>query len=334
MNERSQNMSPIDIGFDDLNAVVLIADVFGDIIYTNQAVKTIYGLDPEDVLGNGWWELTSKNKKEAAKRKKVMALLAQEKKDLGPYNLLTRPFQKSNGEVIWTQWTNTLISDNRILGLGQDVTEKKELEDALIQKNKEADLLLQEVYHRVNNNLQVILSLLHLEFENVSDQDALDALLKSQNRIHAMASLHKALYESNEIAHVDFLTYIKKLISHVVSSYANHFNVEINTVYNCKELNTKKAINIGLILTELVTNSLKHAFKKEKSPRIDVHLYTDQQQNHCLVVHDNGAGMPEDFDPQNGNTLGFEILGSLVEEIDGELHVESSRGTKTTIIFS
>lgn len=333
-------MSHVDLSesvlLNSLNAVVLIANSSGEIIYANAAVKKIYHLEPEQILGSGWWTLTSTSEQEALKRQEIMIKIANQKIDAQPFNLLERPFKRDDGKIIWTQWTNSIISNNRVIGIAQDITEKKILEEQLKIKNNDNELLLQEIYHRVKNNLQIILSLLKFEFEDITDKQSINALNKTKARVHSMSLLHQQLCNLKVAEDFNLKKYIDSLLKEVFNLYGCEAEVVLTTTVLCKNISDKLIVNLGLLLVEIVSNALKHAFENKKLGTINVTINkeTINGQKTIITVEDNGKGINKDVDFNNPTSLGFEILNSLTEQVDGQLKLKSdSNGTKVTMEF-
>jgi len=328
--------APDDVSLDHINAVVLIADRDGNIIYANQAVERIYFLKPKEVLGNGWWTITSKNEEEARQRKSNVSRMARGELDLARFDLLERPYKRSDNVTVWTQWTNSRISGDRLIGIAQNITEKKGLEEKLEQKIKENELLLQEVYHRVKNNLQIIISLLKFEFEEIEDALTVKALKKTKSRIYSMSLIHHELHNHNEVAHVDFERYIENVLTKVFYLYAENKTVDLRTAVNCKGISAELAVNIGLILVELVANALQHGIPENNEGIIQVSIDYDKEKEseNLLTVWDNGIGIDPKIDPYVINSLGFEIITALTGQIDGKFDFNNvQKGTEAQIRF-
>ena len=206
---------------------------------------------------------------------------------------------------------------------------KKEINYSLKEKN----VLLKEIHHRVKNNMQIISSLLSLQTNYIDDNIALDVLKESQNRVKTMAMIHEKLYQSNDFVNIKFDDYILRLVSDLFYSYniqEDHIKPVIQ-VENVK-LNIETAVPCGLIISELVSNSLKYAFPEGKNGKMRVSLKR-HYNNYELTISDNGIGFPEDIDFRNTNSLGLQLVNTLVEQIDGEITLDYIQGTKFTIIF-
>jgi two-component sensor histidine kinase len=215
----------------------------------------------------------------------------------------------------------------------RDVTEQKELEIKLKNSIKEKELLLKEIHHRVKNNLQIVASIINLQSYNVKDPDVVQMFVESQNRIKAIALIHQKLYEGDTLTSINFENYIQDLISTLFYTYRVGNN-KINLIYDIEniEAGTDSAINLGLILNELISNGLKYAFPGDKSGEIKISIKTGADIV-TVIVEDNGVGFPEKLDFRNADSLGMQLLVSLTEQHNGEIELDRLHGTKFTLIF-
>lgn len=314
---------------DDINAIVLVADAKGNIVFGNKAIKTILGYNPEEVLGDGWWKLTE-NGQDVDARKTITAGLAQGSVNLNDRHLFEIQLPTKDGRLVWTQWTNTLTEDGLLVGIAQDITEKKALEEELIRKNRENELLLKEIHHRVKNNLQVITSLLNLQFNKIEDEQVVEALSKSKDRINSMALIHTKLYQSGNLAAINFGEYLDELTEIIAGSYAANDMIICTVKHSEATFEIDLSINLGLIITELVTNAYKHAFKGREKGLIEVEL-SHRNGEHQLIISDNGIGIVDDT--ISHQSLGLEIVEALTEQINGQMEVSSNGGLKYLITF-
>lgn len=214
-----------------------------------------------------------------------------------------------------------------------DITEKKKAEKEIIESLKEKEVLLKEIHHRVKNNLQVISSILNLQSSFVKDKKTLEILEESRNRIRSMAIIHENLYQTTNFSSIDFSSYLQNLCSNLISSYHLYRGtVQLHTELQGVELVLDQAIPCGLLVNELITNSLKYAFPGGRSGEISVQL-SEKSGLVNLKIGDDGIGMPEDYDILNSDTLGLQLVSTLVEQLDGEIKVDNSKGIKYLITF-
>jgi PAS domain S-box-containing protein len=245
-----------------------------------------------------------------------------------------------NGKWIWVQdrgKVSTWTDDGKPLilsGTHQEITERKQAEEQIKASLKEKETLLQEIHHRVKNNMSVISGLLHLQMNSTDNQIAKEALQDSQNRVQSMSMIHETLYRSDNLADIDLATYLSDLGKVVLQNYAIsktvHFKVKAESVM----IDSKLASTVGLIVNELIANSLKYAFTDDREGEILLELKSNKENGVELMVSDNGVGIPEGFDLKNADSLGLKLVKMLVEnQLDGSVDMEKSNGTKFTIKF-
>jgi PAS domain S-box-containing protein len=220
-----------------------------------------------------------------------------------------------------------------VSGIAHDITEKKIAEEQLKESLKEKEVLLKEVHHRVKNNLQVISSILNLQSSYIDDDKILSILKESQDRIKSMSFIHESLYQSNDFSKINFSEYIVSLSKNLVHSYS-YLDGLIDLEHEIEEvsLNLDTSIPCGLIVNELVSNALKYAFKDRLDGKIKINLSIDKKDV-VLVVSDNGVGFPKNINFRETNSLGLQLVTTLVEQIDGTIEMKSKKGTTYTIIF-
>jgi two-component sensor histidine kinase/sensor domain CHASE-containing protein len=207
-----------------------------------------------------------------------------------------------------------------------------ELEKAEEENKKQ--LLLKEIYHRVKNNLQIIISLLNLQSRKTKDKNVIEILTDSQNRIRSMALIHERLYKSKDLSGINIKEYIHDLANNLFHSYGVlSSRIKLNTDIDDIMINLDTATPCGLIVTELVSNSLKHAFPEGNKGELIIKLKSDNYENFTLIVKDNGIGFPKDLDFRTTNTLGMQLVTGLVGQLKGTIDLDQSRGTEFKIIF-
>ncbi|MBL4704339.1 MAG: sensor histidine kinase [Flavobacteriales bacterium] len=214
----------------------------------------------------------------------------------------------------------------------EHIQEKNKIIDAQL---KDKDVLLKEIHHRVKNNLQMISSLLNLQAQKVRSKSAKSALQESKDRVQAIAMIHKGLYKKDQFAEVDIQEYIENLISyHQDLQEGVKGEVDFETDIESIVINLDTAVPLGLIVSELLSNSSKHAFSDSfENGEIRVEIKPLDGLKIRLVYSDNGVGMPENVAPSDINSIGMEIVESLVEQLDGQLRRKVNNGTQFTIDF-
>ncbi|AKB14553.1 histidine kinase dimerization/phosphoacceptor domain -containing protein [Methanosarcina thermophila] len=283
------------------------------------------------------------------------------------YRILTK-----SGEVLWVD-ERTFVQRSEdgeihLQGIILDITDHKKAEDALL---KMEEIRKKEIHHRIKNNLQVISTLLYLESGNFTDKDVIEAFRDSQHRVKSMALVHEKLYQSEDMVSVDFADYIKNLADYLFQSYSLDsgkvsLKLDIDKVF----LGMDTAVPLGIIVNELVSNSLKHAFAGKKEGEIYIELRKSKEEclswqeedpgnsgdressrlingindlkgakdskedRLTLIVRDNGRGFPEELDFRDTTSLGLQLVTTLVDQIDGEIELDRSMGTEFKISFS
>jgi PAS domain S-box-containing protein len=218
-------------------------------------------------------------------------------------------------------------------GISHDVTDKTIAEEELKASLSEKEVLLKEVHHRVKNNLQVISSILNLQSSYVKEENTLNILRESQNRIKSMAFIHESLYQTTDFSKINFSEYITSLSKNLVHSYGAYDNlVDLKLLLRDVSLNLDLSIPCGLILNELVSNSLKYAFADKKNGIIKIELF-EKNDNVNLIVEDNGLGLPKNIDYKNTDSLGLQLVMTLTEQINGTIKLENKGGARYTITF-
>lgn len=225
------------------------------------------------------------------------------------------------------------LNNKEVLCIVRDVTEKKQSEDKITKSLKEKDVLLREIHHRVKNNLQIVSSLLSLQSRYIEQPGPVEIFKESQSRIKSMALIHEKLYQTGDLTRIDLSEYADELVSDLFRSYSvNSYLVKFNIISDNILLDINTAIPCGLIINELVTNSIKHAFPDNREGKINIELVC-QDENFILKVQDNGVGFPEDLDLENVKTLGLQLVDSLTNQLDGTIKLKRENGTCFKISF-
>lgn len=228
--------------------------------------------------------------------------------------------------------TTELVDANA--ALESEITERKQAEEQIKASLKEKEVLLKEIHHRVKNNLQIISSLLKLQSRSIKDVQTLSMFNESQSRIRTMALIHENLYQSDDLSSINFTEYIHKLTANLFRSYEINSNINLNMNIEDIFLEIDTAVPCGLIINELISNSLKYAFPNNKIGEIRIDFYKDQKHNLNLIVGDNGVGFSQDVDWENLSTLGLQLVSNLVEQLDGTFLLNKESGTEFKITFA
>jgi len=327
----------------------LISEVISDYTFSTQldstgqlrlnwvagAFEAITGYTFEDYLANGGW-LAALHPEDVGQDTEDIEALRSNK----PVITEVRTFTKG-GHLRWVRvyahplWDVERDQLTGIYGAVQDITQRKNAEEAILNSLKEKELLLKEVHHRVKNNMQVIVSILNLQSTYTQDAATLDLLQASQNRVRAMAMVHEKLYQSENLAQIDFRDYAHHLISTLFHSYSPHTSdVDLKIEIGDIVLGIDAAIPCGLIINELVSNALKHAFPDNRPGTILVAVNESASQRIELIVEDDGVGFAAGIDFRKTDSLGMQLVLSLVKQLAGEIEmIRLPRGTRISILF-
>ena len=260
---------------------------------------------------------------------KVRELYKSSKKDLDTLHF-------KDGQV-FERFSCPLIRNEEIAGRVwsfRDITERNLAEEKIKASLEEKEVMLREIHHRVKNNMQIMSSLLRLQSGKIKDKKTLEIFKTSQSRIRSMAFIHESLYQSEDLARIDFSDYTRRVTTHLFSLYGArtapiNYKVEVKDVF----LDINTAIPCGLIINELVTNSLKHAFPDDRRGEMLVKMRVDKRGKHTLIVKDTGIGFPERLGFRETETLGMQLVTDLVIQIEGSIKLNREGGTTFTIVF-
>ncbi|MDD3041455.1 MAG: histidine kinase dimerization/phosphoacceptor domain -containing protein [Methanosarcinaceae archaeon] len=256
------------------------------------------------------------------------------------YRVLTR-----EGDIRWVDERTFIQRDRlghiRLQGIIFDITEHKKAEHALMRIE---DIRKKEIHHRIKNNLQVISTLLYLESGNFEEEKVIEAFRDSQNRVKSMALVHEKLYQSEDMVSVDFADYLQTLGDYLIRSYTLGKDIHLKFNVDRVFLGMDTAVPLGIIINELFSNSLKHAFEGRENGEISICLrkgkvagekYEGCKKEECftLVVRDNGTGFPESLDFRNTESLGLQLVTTLIDQINGIIELDTSKGTEFRIRF-
>jgi PAS domain S-box-containing protein len=243
------------------------------------------------------------------------------------------PLMNQKKEEVWYQMFVNPVSygdDHEELScIAYEITDRKEIDQQVRSTLKEKEILLQEVHHRVKNNLQVISSMLNLQRRFIEDPKMLDILEESQNRISTMSFIHESLYQNSDFSSIGFTEYLKRLTQNLIHSYSRvATGVSLDCVLDDVQINLKQAIPCGLIVNELVSNSLKYAFPNKEGGTIQLRVERKGEDIE-IEVSDDGVGLPDDFDFETNESLGVYLVQALTDQLDGTLVVDNNHNENT-----
>jgi PAS domain S-box-containing protein len=236
-------------------------------------------------------------------------------------------------EVRWMQWINRGIFNDageivEYQSVGRDISERQQAE-----KLKQKETLLKEIHHRVKNNLQVVCSLLRLQSRFVQDPVIKAKFIESQNRVKSMALIHEKLYQSDDFRCIKLDEYIPDLTKNLMRTYqitSSHIQMKVDIEKNIF-LDLDTLTPCGLIICELISNSLKYAFEPNTSGLIWIQAKLDTEKNLTLIIGDNGKGLPADIDFNNIQSLGLQVVKDLTDQLQGNLIINREVGTEFKI---
>jgi PAS domain S-box-containing protein len=213
-----------------------------------------------------------------------------------------------------------------------DVTDLREATETERRIGRKLQVLIQEIHHRVKNNLQLVTSLLHLQSRHLKDPKAIELFRETQGRVRSIALLHEHLYRNDDAGQVDVKEYLGGVIAPLRSALGVGIPIAISLAADGVRLQLDAAIPCGMLVNELVTNSFKHAFREaQKAPTVDVSLSSVEGGAVELVVSDNGAGLPADVDTTHPKTLGLQLVHALSRQLGAQIAVSTGAGTRWTV---
>ncbi len=308
-------------------------DMEGVFRYISPQSTKILGYTPEELIGTSIFSLIIPEALQEVKNSFRDHINSSKY-----FKTLVVPAKHSNGKKIVLEIRSAKTIDNKLNyigfeGIAQDITDKTRVTNDLINSVKEKNILLKEIHHRVKNNMQIISSLLNLQISHVNNLESVNILKESQNRVKTMAMVHEKLYLTSNFNMINQSEYVSSLISGLMYSYSAQERIKTIIDVNPVDLNIETSIPCGLIINELVSNSIRHGFPNEMKGTIQVSL-KPQGNNFELRVVDNGVGFPKDIDFKNTSSLGLELVNNLVDQLDGKIELVKNGGTEFKIIFS
>jgi PAS domain S-box-containing protein len=289
------------------------------------------GITPEEIAGKTDYDFYPKELAEKYRKDDQKVVKSGKTEDIEEEYI-------RKGRKLWVQTVKTPVRSQGgkttgVLGIFWDITARRRAEQQIKASLREKEVLLQEIHHRVKNNMQIISSILNLQSRKITDNQILDIFKSSQDRIKSMALIHDRLYQTKDIARVDFVEYTRDLTNHLFSAHRTDpqtikLNINIKDIF----LDINTAIPCGLIINELVSNSLKHAFPNGKKGEIKIFMHPLNKNEVELIVSDNGVGFPKDVDFRDKKSLGLHLVALLAEDqLYGEIKIDRNRGTEFQI---
>ncbi|PTY07363.1 hypothetical protein DB347_08665 [Opitutaceae bacterium EW11] len=292
--------------------------------YLNSTHLSLFGYaSGEELVGKTWRELYAPEEI-AEIEQRVFPQLKREGTWRG-----TMRARRRDGTFFDEELSLTMVGSDGLVCVCRDITERR-LGESRIQKSLlEKDVMLKEIHHRVKNNMQIVSSLLNLQLEHIRDEATRALFIDSQNRIASMALVHEKLYQSANLAEINFRDYIEDLTESVVGSQGTRASgIEFRVDADEFHLGIDTAIPCGLLLNELISNAYKHAFPRSGPGRITLRLQRPAPGRLRFEVADTGCGLPEDFDLRRSRSLGMQLVATLVHQLRGSLEIDRTGGTR------
>lgn len=305
----------------------------GTIIFINRAYARYFGLDPDRVEGKNFRPRVHEDD-----RKRVAAHFAALRGG-NAHQTIEQRIVLDDGRIRWQRWDDHAIFDEdgtvtEYQSVGMDITEQKEAEQKVQDSLQEKTVLLQEVHHRVKNNLAVVSSMLEMQAAKEEEQDPHIAteIREAERRIRSMAAVHEELYRSDSFGAINVQSHFERLAHEIISTFPDAAKVTLNVKTDECRLSLEKAIPVSLILNELLTNAMKYAFVGTTEYIITIQMEYDRA-NTVLTVSDSGVGFPDKYDPEQATTLGIRMVKTFVEyQLDGSYEIATGPGGTTWTI--
>jgi PAS domain S-box-containing protein len=312
---------------------IVVVDAAGTIIIVNSQTEQLFGYTRQELVGKPIEMLVPSRFHHAHESDRRTYVSDPKLRPMGAGRALTG--RKKNGSEFPVEISlSPLITDQGklVMSIVRDITERRRAEEIIQASLREKEALLKEIHHRVKNNLQVTSSLLRLQAAAIGDADTRGMFEETENRIRSMALVHEKLYRSTNLARIDFSDYIRSLADLLFQSSAiKPDDVTFELTGSATFLSIEAAVPCGLILNELLSNALKHAFPENRRGILQVQLLERADGWIVMTVRDDGIGLPANLDI-NG-TLGLQLVQGLVQQIDGTLAVTANGGAQFTITF-
>ncbi len=317
---------------ESMAGALIITDPAGQIVSVNHAALELLGYDEAELVGQSLRRVYAPAA-ESTEQSFLERLSAS-----GTASGVEESLLRKDGTAVPVAFSGATLRDEHdavegFVCVAHDISAPKHVERTLRSFLREKELLLRELHHRVKNNLQVVSSLLDLQSSAIADPSAREIFKQSQNRIGSMALIHEQLYQTSNLAQVDVRPYIEKLTYHLEASYPDRITLHLEIDDSSLEID--HAVTCGLIVNELVTNALKHAFPAEHHGAAYVRIsFNRTGDGYRLIVADNGRGVSGDVTASPRRGLGLSLVGMLVQQLRGTMDIRTDRGTEFRIEFA
>ncbi|BAY10495.1 signal transduction histidine kinase [Calothrix sp. NIES-2098] len=321
--------------FDQAAVGIAHVGIDGRWLLVNQRLCDIVGYTSQELKLRTFQDITYPDDMEASLKYVEQVLIG----DIPTFSLEKRYLRK-DGSIVWINVTVSLVRESSgtpkyFIAVIEDISDRKRSAEQIQASLREKEVLLKEIYHRVKNNFQVISSLLNLQSEYIKDKQDMEIFQQSQMRIASMALVHEKMYQSRDLSRINFGEYVQDLVASLLTSYevsedAIALNINIDEQIL---LGLDTAIPCGLIIHELVSNSLKYAFPLGRKGEISIAIRKMLENKILLTVRDNGIGLPANFNFTNTASLGWQLVDALASQLVGDINIHSASGVEFQISF-
>jgi len=314
---------------------LVVVDASGNMVIVNSQSERMFGYPREELIGNSIELLVPQRYRGIHAVHRGAFGVAPKLRPMGSTEVPLIACRRDGTEFPVEISLSPVQTEGEILIIAvvRDITARKRVETQLRNSLKEKEILLKEIHHRVKNNLQIVSSMLSLQIDQITDARALAAFKDSASRVRSIALFHEKLYQSEDLANVNLGEYLRGVAHSLFATYgvlAEHVELSVDATEITLEVDA--AISCGLIVNELVSNCLKHAFPRGRGGAIRITLRHDGGRA-VLEVQDSGIGFPTDVDFRSPSTLGLRLVGILTEQLQGTITLDRAAGTRFTIAF-
>ncbi len=312
-----------------------IWDIGADRVTVSRTLEEVLGIDDQYPRSlEGWLRLVHPEDRPRFQNSLTPAGM----RELRSFDTLCRIRRPKGRKILWVQIIGHVETDAygtpvQFFGTIQDVTERKLSEERIQADLREKEILLKEIHHRVKNNLQVISSMLALQSKSIGDPEIQSVFQSCRDRVHSIGLVHEKLYRSKSLTSVDFSEYARTMIREMMIHYDAGSRIDVKISMRPVQLDIETAIPVGLILSELVTNALKHAFPADRKGALRVDFRTFRRRFWRMTVSDDGVGLPRRKTGPGAEGFGMELIRILTEQLEGKLQVRRAKGTTFTVTF-
>jgi PAS domain S-box-containing protein len=321
--------------FNSINDGIVQLDMKGRILKINKRITEFGGWKEKEIVGKNIRHLSMFPPKDLRKMYSYfIKTISGQRAPLQEVEVFTKSGERKTVEI-----HGSLLKKNEksvgVVTVIRDITDRKRAEEQIKKALKEKEILVREIHHRVKNNMQLMLSLLRLQSRKLKNEEAVEILDEWRNRIRTIALIHEKLYRSEDVAIVNFRDFVQALVFSLFHTFEIkdsdiRLNVKIENVF--LDLNT--AIPLGLIVNEIISNAIKHAFPGKRKGQICLVMHSENKNQNILIISDNGVGIQGDTNFKSPQTLGFQLVKDLIEQIRGRIEFVGRDGTTFKIIFT